>query len=190
VKDVGRIVMLGDKIRTARKAKKITIAELAEKSGFSSGYISSVERGLVNPSLSALYKLTSVLDIDTGFLFQDDAGYNQSNPVVHENERLRLAYPGSLIHYELLTRSITSRKAEFLRIAIPPGKGTGVEPLVHDGEEYGLVLNGNLEITLGEKIYKLGPGDSIFFSSTTPHGVVNSGSVKAEAIWVMIPPRL
>jgi transcriptional regulator with XRE-family HTH domain len=182
--------MLGDKIRAARQAKKLTIAKLSQTSGFSSGYISSVERGLVNPSLSALYKLTSVLDIDTGFLFQESGGYNQSSPVVKENERLRLAYPASHIHYELLTRSITSRKAEFLRITIPPGKGTGPKPLMHEGEEYGLVLKGNMEITLGEATYKLGPGDSIFFVSTTPHGVVNSGSLPAEAIWVMIPPRL
>ncbi len=182
--------MLGDKIRAARQEQKLTIAELTKKSGFSSGYISSVERGLVNPSLSALIKLTSVLDIEPGFLFEDKGPRHQSDPIVKVNERVTLVYPGTNIHYELLTKNLTTRKVQFLRIVIPPGKNSGPKPLIHEGEEYGLVLKGNMELTLGDVIYKIGPGDSVSFNSTIPHGVFNAGSTPVEAIWVMTPPRL
>lgn len=182
--------MLGDKLRVARKAKKLTIAKMAQASGFSSGYISSVERGLVNPSLSALFKLTSVLELDPGFLFGEVRDLDQSNPLVKENERLTLIYPASKIRYELLTRSLSSKRAEFVRIIIPPNGNSGPKPLIHEGEEYLLVLNGNIKITLGEMTYKLEPGDSFFFASTTPHAVMNSNSDSAEVIWVMIPPRM
>jgi len=182
--------MIGEKLRAARQAKKLTIAKLAQASGFSTGYISSMERGLVNPSLSALFKLTSVLGIDPGFLFEGASTSDQSNPIVKKNERMTLIYPASHIRYELLTRNLSNRKAEFVRIIIPPGKNSGPKPLIHEGEEYVLVLDGHMEITLGEATYKLGPGDSITFLSMTPHSVINSRSTQAEAIWVMIPPRL
>jgi transcriptional regulator with XRE-family HTH domain len=157
-------IMFGDKIRAARQAQKLTISELAKATGFSSGYISSVERGLVNPSLSALVRLTSVLDVDPGFLFKGIGPSNQTVPIVKENERLTLVYPASNIYYELLTKNLTTKKVEFLRIIIPPGKSSGPKPLIHEGEEYGLILKGNMELTLGDVTYKMGP--EIRFLST------------------------
>jgi len=182
--------VLADKIRSKRRDRGITIAQLAGETGFSSGYISSVERGLVNPSLSALLKITSALEIDPGFLFE---GYNPSNhqdPIVRKDERLTLVYPGSNIHYELLTRGLRTRKVEFLRVTIPVGKGSGPRPLVHDGEEYGLVLKGRMELQLGDEVHLLEEGDSIAFPSTIPHGVTNVGDIDVEAIWAMTPPNL
>jgi transcriptional regulator with XRE-family HTH domain len=183
--------MLGSKIRLSRQARKLTITQLAQESGFSPSYISSVERGYVNPSLAALLKITSILEIDPGFLFSGNTTVNQGNNiVVKSNNRLKLIYPDSGFHYELLTKNLTTRKVEFLRLIVPVGACSGSEPLVHDGEEYGLLLKGKLELTLGNEVYILEKNDSFSFVSTTPHRIRNIGNTAAEAIWVLMPPRL
>lgn len=182
--------MIGDKLRLSRQTKKMTIAQLSEQTGFSSGYISSVERGHVNPSLSALLKISSALDLDTGVLFESRSHSNSAIQVVRKGERLTLVYPGSNFRYELLTRDLTMRKVEFIRVIIPVGKSSGTKPLTHDGEEYGLVLKGRIQLLLGDETYILHDGDSVSFQSTIPHSVINIGKTDAEAIWVFTPPRL
>ncbi len=183
--------MIGSKIRLSRQAKKLTITQLAQKIGFSPSYISSVERGYVNPSLAALLKITSILEIDPGFLFNGNSTVNQANNVVVKcNNRLKLIYPDSGFHYELLTKNLTTRKVEFLRLIIPVGTSSGSEPLVHDGEEYGLLLKGKLELTIGSEVFILEKNDSWSFLSTTPHRIRNVGNTEAEAVWVLMPPRL
>jgi transcriptional regulator with XRE-family HTH domain len=113
--------MIGSKLRQSRQAKKLTIAQLAQKTGFSISYISSVEREHVNPSLSALIKITSILEVDPGFLFDGYSNRNHINQAVKANDRLRLVYPNSGFNYELLSRNPTTRKVEFLRLSIPVG---------------------------------------------------------------------
>jgi mannose-6-phosphate isomerase-like protein (cupin superfamily) len=168
----------------------MTIAQLAKETGFSTGYISSVERGRVNPSLSALYKITSALNIDPGLLFEADTPSNQQIQIVRKHERLTVVYPSSNIHYELLTRDLSTRKVEFLRVTIPTGKSSGPKMLVHEGEEYGLILKGRMELTVGDEKFILLAGDSVSFQSTVPHSVANAGKTEIEAIWAMTPPRL
>ena len=168
----------------------MTIAQLATETGFSSGYISSVERGHVNPSLSALLKLTSVLEIDPGFIFEGYANANHTVKVVKKDERLTVVYPGSGFLYELLTRDLTNRKVQFLRVLMPVGTDSGPEALVHEGEEYGLILRGKLELTLAKEVYLLEEGDSTSFQSRIPHRLRNAGDGEVEAVWAFCPPRL
>lgn len=182
--------MIGSKLRQSRQAKKLTIAQLAQKAGFSISYISSVEREHVNPSLSALIKITSILEVDPGFLFDGYSNRNHINQAVKANDRLRLVYPNSGFNYELLSRNPTTIKVEFLRLTIPVGASSGVEPLIHEGEEYGLVLKGTLELTIGSEVYVLEENDSFSFLSTAPHRIRNVGDVAIEAVWVLTPPRL
>ncbi len=53
----------------------------------------------------------------------------------------------------------------------------------HAGREYGLILSGTLEVTVGFDTYELGPGDSVSFDSTTPHRLRNTGSEPAYGVW-------
>jgi quercetin dioxygenase-like cupin family protein len=56
----------------------------------------------------------------------------------------------------------------------------------HAGREYGLVLAGTLEVTVGFETYALGPGDSISFDSTIPHRLRNAGSEPVTGVWLVI----
>ena len=67
------------------------------------------------------------------------------------------------------------------------GATMGEEPYTHEGEEWGMVLTGRLKVWVGEETYFLNPGDSIAFSSTTPHRMANAADEVTEYIWIDTP---
>jgi transcriptional regulator with XRE-family HTH domain/quercetin dioxygenase-like cupin family protein len=115
--------------------------------------------------------------------FQLPASKRRVGPVVrgHERESLHL---DSGVTWELLGQ-LPDTHVDFLRITYAPGgssSGAGVL-MRHSGTEYGHVLRGQLTLTLGFEAYVLGPGDSVSFDSTAPHGYANHGDEPAVGIW-------
>ena len=75
-----------------------------------------------------------------------------------------------------------------IRVVMPPGESTGDVPLVHEGEECGSVLQGKVEIWVGEEYYVLEAGDAIYQKSTIPHRSRNIGEGEAIVIVAITPP--
>src|SRR5476651_966504 len=157
-------VALSYAIRTQRKKLGLTLVELAEKTKFSISYISQVERGKLTPSIATLRKLAEALRIPAGQLMLKDSGVaNAPVAVVRLNERKQLAFPGSDIHYELLTPDMR-RRASLLWVEAPPGSESG--PLFsHEGEDGVVVLKGAIEVEVGGVWHCLETGDSIYFNA-------------------------
>ena len=178
---------LGEAIRTHRKLKAMTLLALAKRAGFSISYLSQIERNLLTPSIDTLRRLAEVLGIPAGQLMLKDARQpNSPVAVVRKSERKQLAFPGSNIHYELLTPDMR-RRASLLWVEAPPGSESG--PLFsHEGEDGVLVLKGKIEVEVGSVWHQLEAGDSIYFNAKIPHRWRNSGGVSAEAIWLSTPP--
>ena len=63
----------------------------------------------------------------------------------------------------------------------------GPDPVTHEGEEWGMVLKGRLKVWLGDEIYFLDEGDSIYFPSTIPHRLANVANEPTEYVWVNCP---
>ena len=178
---------LGNAIRTQRKKLGLTLVELAEKAEFSISYISQIERGMLTPSIGTLRKLAEALRIPAGQLMLKDPGVaNAPVAVVRRNERKQLVFPGSDIHYELLTPDMR-RRASLLWVEAPPGSESG--PLFsHEGEDGVVVLKGAIEVEVGGVWHRLETGDSIYFNAGIPHRWRNSASEPAEAVWLSTPP--
>ena len=87
-------------------------------------------------------------------------------------------------HLELLFKS---GKMEGILIIVEPGKEFG-KKYSHDGEELHYVIEGEIEYVVGTKIYKMGPGDSLWHKSSIPHGARNIGSTTAKFITIGVPP--
>ena len=107
--------------------------------------------------------------------------------VVRRRERKQLSFPGSNIHYELLTPDMR-RRASLLWVTAPPGSESGPSTFAHEGEDGVLVLKGELEVEIGSVWHKLKAGDTVYFNASLPHRWRNSGAVSAEAIWISTPP--
>lgn len=178
---------LGKKIKSRRMELGLKGMELAKKSGLSPGFISQVERGLVDPSISTLKKIGDALSIPIGVLFEepDSEGEKKKfsvskSPVVYENQRKILSPNKGVIFY--LLNPDMSGDIEFILDIFEPGATTGEELYTHQGEECGLILEGELEVQLEDKKYLLKKGDSIIFKSTIPHKKRNTGKSKSISI--------
>jgi len=172
--------------------KEMTLNELSHKVGVTASLISQVERGVADPSISTLKKISDALStsISSFFFGSDQEGIfprdNDFSPIVKKNER-KILSPCQGVHYQLLSKNLRG-KLEFLLAVYDVGATTGPSPYSHRGEECALVLKGKLEIQLLNSVYVLGKDDSIVFSCEIPHRVTNAGKIPAVSIWCITPP--
>lgn len=180
---------VGSQVRSTRKEAGLTLEQLSERSGLSTGIVSQIERGLANPAFATLAQLAHGLGIPVGRLFQ--VSDQQRSPVVRRSERRVLGGHGldtdDSSRFELLTPDLNGA-LEVTWVETPPGHDTSATPFRHQGEEFGLILSGRKDVYLDGHRHELHAGDSIRYLSTIPHWYVNPGDEVSTAIWVITPP--
>lgn len=181
---------LGARIREIRRRRGVSITELAERTGISASFLSQLERGLKACSLMTLHRISVALNVAIGGFFHgdDQDGPQGRNAIVRRHQRRPLTLPG--IRQRLYVLSPNEEFAfEALLNVLPPGVATSEHPTSHNGEEWFYVLQGQLELILGDERYLMEAGDAAGFASSIPHRVRNVGPVDAEIIWVNCPPQ-
>lgn len=176
--------MIGSKIRQLRLNKSMTLSELAARTQTTPGYISQLERDIVDPSLSTLRRVAAALDAPI-FTFLED-GEKQS-AVVHANNRQKMELPDTNVVYEFLTPMGAGPKFALLYYTLAPGSWSGEESVLHNAEECFFALKGGLEVMVGDKTYHIDEGDSIYIPENTPHNIFNPGTKKAIGISAITP---
>lgn len=192
-------IALGASIRSLRIEKGLKIVDVAKATGLTSSLISQVERNIIAPSIYTLKKIASALDTPLGSFFADSketapnqvnnspvAPSNKPSPVVHINERKMLS-PGKGVTFYLLNPDL-SGPIEFIYNIYEPGSNTGLQQYSHPGSECGLVLKGELLVTIEDESYLLKEGDSITFESNRPHSKSNLGKEPCLCVWANNPP--
>ncbi len=173
---------LGLRLRHARLVAGLTLLQLAQKASCSESLISKIERSLATPSLTMLHRLAVALETNIGILTSEDSA--PESPIIRHDERPVLKAGGIA-----LERLVLPKRGGLLQAnihVVSPGEGS--DGLIeHSGEEVGYVLEGTLELTLGETRYDLGPGDAFSFPSNVPHGYRNTGEDVARVLWVNSP---
>ena len=178
---------IGREIRDLRKARRVTLAAMAEASGLSVGYLSLIERDLATPSIKALHAVSRALGVTIGWFFEPgDAPEAERDLVVRRARRRRLEYSAGMLD-ELLSPNL-SGALELLSCRLSPGASSGAEPYTHAGEEAGLVIRGRLELWVDGRKAILEAGDSFGFQSALPHRYCNPGPDETEVIWAITPP--
>ena len=175
---------LGQKIRQKRIEKNMSLTELAEKIERTPSFLSQIERGLAEPSITSLRKISDALNVPIFYFLLDT---HENNPVVRRNERKILNFPESHLTFELISPDL-NRKMEIMQASLEPGASTCDVPLAHPGEECMLVIQGRMKVEIGEEEYYLDEGDSIYYYSMIPHKVTSVGEI--DLIWIsaMTPP--
>lgn len=180
---------IGVKLRHARKLNKMRLKELADIVGCSESFLSKVENDKVRPSLQMLHRIVSELNTSIGALFSD--GYGREHVVLRAKERpiLRINSREKVggVRFECLIPYPDSKLLYGSIHVIEPGGGSEGD-IKHEGEEVGYVLEGDFELTVSKKSYRLSPGDSFFFESHLPHGYRNPGKVVTRVLWINTPP--
>jgi transcriptional regulator with XRE-family HTH domain len=176
---------LGQKIRKLREGQGLSLKAVAAAAGVSVSFVSQVERGVANPSVGSLRRLADALGSSVGALFD---GPQSVGRVVRAGERGRLIDPAHRWE-DLLITPRDAKRLQVIESIIQPGQGSGAEPYTHDSdEECVIVLEGELEMGVGEETFLLNEGDSLLFESRIPHRNVNRGSSPARVLWITTPP--
>lgn len=178
---------IGGEIRGLRKARAVTLAELATASGLSVGYLSLLERDRATPSIKALHAVSRALGVTISWFFEaNDVPEAERDLIVRRARRRRLDYSAGVVD-ELLSPNLTGA-LELLSCRFPPGASSGDEPYAHAGEEAGVVIRGRLELWVDGRMATLEAGDSFGFQSALPHRYRNPGPDETEVIWAITPP--
>ena len=186
---------IGRMLREQRQLQGLTLADLAARAKVSTSYVSQVERGVANPTLSSLKTLAESLNITVGALLDEEqAARPPEDPaesslvsVLRAGQRRRVIYPGSNIANELLSPNLRMQM-EVIWVEAPSGSGSGGHPHSHEGEECGVVIEGTMQFWVEDKTWTLGKRDAIYFPSHLPHRWVNPGKDDLVALWIVTPP--
>lgn len=180
---------VGDLVRELRKAKRLTLQQLADGIGRSVGYVSQVERGISSVDIQNLHEIASALGVGINWFFQGDgaASEDERGVVVRKGRRRRLEFQGAGIAEELLSPTLNGA-FEVILGTLQPGAATGEKNYSRNGEEAGVVLRGELDLWVGDKHYHLSEGDSFAFPLSAPHRSANPGDVETEIMWIISPP--
>ena len=178
-------VLVGERIRGLRKARGLSLKDIALEAGLSAGFLSQVERGLSSASVRALARIADALGVMISDIFPSDEGFDGANQVVARvKDRKRIDFAQTGVTKELLTPFPITPRLDIYMMALEPGGSSGNEPYSHDGEEAGLVLEGGLELIVDGRKYVLGEGDSFRFKSSRPHQFSNAGDRVVRALWI------
>ncbi len=177
----GRSRAIGPRLRLLRTKRGASLAEVAATVGISIGFLSALERSQMSASVGTLRKLaryyrTNILDFF-------DASESNIRLVRPSNRKVLDAGPG--VRMELLAWGNTVMEPHLFRIAPQAGSG---EPYTHEGEEFLIVLRGELQLDLSGEEYHLKRGDSFYFESAVPHHWKNPGRIETWVLWVNTPP--
>lgn len=176
--------ILGETIRQKRKQHGLTLTQVAARVGLTTSFLSQLERGIVQPSITTLRKLSKALEVPIFFFLLDS---KEHSPLVKRSERKKLIFPGSNLSFELLSPDL-SRSIEMMLGTMEPGAVTCEEPLTHPGEECILVLKGRMRIDIGLQTFELEEGDSIYYYSDIPHKILSTGDEDLVFVSAITPP--
>ena len=179
---------IGRRIRKIRQEKKISQVQLAEKIGVTPSTISQVESNSISLSLLTLLRLTKVLNVPVGALFDEKhtAGSNFLFRVKYRSPIKIGDFSQKEIMGELVIPANVKDKTEAYLLNISPGALFNRHFFVHKGEELGFLFSGVLELEMREKKYVMNEGDIIHLTSDVPDRWENNSDKTAEILWILI----
>jgi len=163
---------VGERIRMIREQKGLSIDDVSSRTGFSPELLKDIEEELISPPLGVLVKLSKALDMKMGHLLT--GGTSLPFSILRKEDRRPVSRYASKkgkrygYAYESLAPDKKDRRMEPFLVTLEPSD-VEEERSTHDGEEFIFVLDGEMEVRLGDETHVLRPGDCIYYDSTVPH---------------------
>ena len=204
------IAHLGSRLKEIRLKTGLSLREIARQLDVSPSFVSQIENGKSQPSVSTLYAMAKLLSVPVDVLFQgsgDPVVNSQKNYDLEitrnffdhptdawDSSRARISSVNSAnrsvimmdsgVRWERLAAT-AEESVNFMEIVYEPGAETNKsgDLIFHDGFEYGYALEGELEVTIGDLVLQLSTGHSIGFDSSIPHRFRNVGTTTFRGIW-------
>jgi transcriptional regulator with XRE-family HTH domain len=180
----------GTRLRHQRMVLGRTLKAVAAAAGCSESLLSKLENGRANPSVRMLHRIAAALDVNVGSLFAEDDSAAQGFAMRADQRPLIDTDPlrgGSGIRMQRLVPYAGGHLLQGnIHVVEPGGESAGY--LEHAGEEVGYVIEGEIDLTVGDETATLRAGDSFNFRSDRPHRYRNNGTSVARIVWINTPP--
>ena len=171
---------IGAKIKLLRIKNQLTLEELANRSELTKGFLSQVERNLTSPSIATLEDILEALGTSLGEFFSDDRDervvFTANDYFINEQEAYDISY---------IVPNAQKNCMEPIHLLLEKG-GETCPDNPHEGEEFGYILKGKVEIHLGKRICIAQKGDAFYYRADKTHYL--KGIERTELIWVTSPP--
>ncbi len=186
--------IVGEKIKSLRETKEISIAELAERTGLAEEQINRIENNVDIPSLAPLIKIARALGVRLG-TFLDDQD-EMGAVVYHKDEETKetISFSNNAMdtrthmRYLSLAKSKSDRHMEPFIVDIEATNNTEYSLSSHEGEEFIYVMEGVIEVNHGKKNHIIKAGDTIYYDSIVPHHVHGYNGQAAKILAVVYTP--
>lgn len=176
---------VGTQLRLLRQERNMSQRELAKRAGVTNSSISLIELNSVSPSVSSLKKILDALSVSISGFFAGEE-INHPSPFYRADQLTEIG-DGNL-SWRLVAAGRPDRRMSVLHERYPPGADSGAEMLEHDGEEGGVVIAGEIEITVNGEVGQLVAGDAYYFDSRLPHRFRNTGDTEVVIVSANTPP--
>ncbi len=175
---------IGKKIRQLRMAKALTQEELANRCDLSKGFISQVERDLTSPSISTLVDILDSLGTNLKNFFNDE---EDEKIVFTSDDAFGIKDEDLMYSIDWIVPNAQKNAMEPIMLTIEPG-GRYKEEEPHEGEEFGYVLTGTVDVHLGARRHRAKKGECFYYKAKSNHYISNHGKGTAKVLWISTPP--
>jgi len=177
-------VKIGERLKRLRMINSLTQEELANRADLTKGYISQLENDATSPSIATLKDILDVFGVSMQEFFSDPIG---EDVVYGKDARVQPSAADAAVTVELLVPGAQNREMDPALVTLAPGEEMD-EQNFHEGEEFGFVLLGRVQLRLDDKIYTVKKDECFYFTSDKRHTVKNIGKGPAKILWVVTPP--
>jgi quercetin dioxygenase-like cupin family protein len=179
---------IGMRVKKARESHGLSVFDVYLRTDINVELLAQIEEGKVVPPLGAIVKLAKAFGLKMGYFISGEE--EKAYTIVRRDDReVTSRYDSSKekhhgYAYEHLAPHKTDRYMEPFLVSLEPSE-TEEERSTHDGQEFIFVVQGEMEVRLGEEIHILQPGDSIYYDSTVPHLVKCHGKETTKILAVI-----
>lgn len=175
---------IGERLKRFRMINSLTQEELASRADLTKGYISQLENDATSPSIATLKDILDVFGISMQEFFSETT---DEEVVYGKDTRVQVSNDSDRIKVELLVPGAQNREMDPVLVSLDPGEEMDEQPF-HEGDEFGFVLLGKIQLKLDDKVYTVKKDECFYFTSDKRHSVKNVGKTQAKILWVVTPP--
>jgi len=176
---------IGERLRGIRERLGLSQRALASRADVTNGMISLIEQNRSSPSVATLKKILDGIPMSLAEFF---ATGQPEQPAIFFRADELVEIGGGAISYRQVGAGLQGKALQLLHERLQPGADTGSAMLRHEGEEGGVVVQGEIELTVGGATRVLRAGDAYAFSSRIPHRFRNLGQQACEIVSACTPP--
>lgn len=173
---------IGKRLRQLRTKNSLTLEELASRTELTKGFLSQIENDLTSPSIATLSDIVEALGYDMSTFFKSEKTeqivFTNDDYFIDEQEEFTLNW---------IVPNAQKNEMEPILLEINSGGSSNtIEP--HEGEEFGYVLQGEIDLCYGEDTLRVKEGQTFYITGNKSHNLINNSKESAKVIWVCTPP--